>query len=440
MLKYLSYYKRFIYIIYILWKYNIISITGKINYKQNDISKALEKLGPAFIKLGQFLSTRPDLVGIKMANSLSYLRDNLPCFSFDIVQAIIEKEFSKKLEEVYCNFNKIPVAAASIAQVHRATTIEGKEVAVKIKRPLIDKILTKEIDFFYFIVNILDKKFPQYKRLKLSEVIATLEASFKFELDLSFEAAAADELSNNNNLEYIHIPKVDWLRTSSKVFTMEWIDAISIYERDKLVELDINLKELATNFTVMFFNQTFVNGFFHADLHQGNIMVNNKGEIILLDFGIMGRIDYKNRIYIAKILHGFLNKDYRLIAKTHQEAGYIPQYKSAEEFAQACRAIGEPIMSLPPKDISIAKLLEQLFIITENFQMETQPQLLLLQKTMIMVEGIGKTLCPEVNLWHLAEPWIKEWAKDNLSTEARSAKLIKKIIQKITNHLEQELY
>ena len=270
-------------------------------------------------------------------------------------------------------------------------------------------------------------------------MVKTIETSFKFELDLSFEASAADELLEQNKLEYVLIPKVDWLRTSNRIFTMEWADAISIYERENLIKTNLNLTILAKNFAIMFFNQAFVNGFFHADLHQGNIMVNSQGQIILLDFGIMGRLDYKNRLYITQILHGFLNKDYDLIARIHRQAGYIDNNQSVKQFAQACRAIGEPIMNLPPEEISIAKLLGQLFKITEDFQMQTQPQLILLQKTMIMVEGIGKILCPEANLWHLAEDWIKLWAQENLSVEARSTKLVKHILKKIVTKLECEL-
>ena len=427
MFKSLRHLGRIIYIGYVFLK------------NRKNIALSLEELGPAFIKLGQFLSTRPDLIGQKMAQSFEYLRDQLPSFPFKQVRKIILSEFGKEIEELYSQFDENPVAAASIAQVHKATTIEGEIVAVKVRRPNIDKILLQEIQFFYFVASILDKIFPGYKRLKLMEVVKTIETSFKFELDLSFEAAAASELFEKNKLEYVCVPKVDWLRTSHKVLTMEWIDAVSIYERDKLVAMKIDLTKLATNFAVMFFSQAFVSGFFHADLHQGNIMINKEGQIILLDFGIMGRLDYYNRLYVAQILHGFLNRDYNLIAKIHQQAGYVSDEYSTEVFAQSCRAIGEPIMNLSPEQISIAKLLGQLFKVTEDFQMETQPQLLLLQKTMIMVEGIGKILCPNQNLWMLAEGWIKEWAKDNVSVEAKAAKIVKKIVKQFLAKFKEEL-
>lgn len=403
---------------------------------KKNLALSFEELGPAFIKLGQFLSTRPDLVGINMANSLGYLRDKLSHFSFKLVKKIIFEELGQEINQIFKEFKEIPVAAASIAQVHEATTIDGLKVAVKVRRPGIEKKLQKEVKFFYFIAAKIEFFFPKYKRLKLTEVIQTIETSFKLELDLRLEAAAADELLANNKMEYVHIPKVYWLYTAEKVFTMEWVDAISIYEREQLIDHEIDLTKLATNFAVMFFNQAFVDGFFHADLHQGNIMVTKDGKIVLLDYGIMGRVDYRNRIHVAKILHGFLNKDYHLIAEIHKQAGYINDKCNLGQFAQACRAIGEPIMNLPANKISIAKLLGQLFKITEDFQMETQPQLLFLQKTMIMVEGIGKILSPNDNLWILAEPWIKEWAKNNIAIEAKAAKAIKTIIQKLMQKLD----
>ena len=415
----------------------ILRITYVFLKNRKNLALSLEELGPAFIKLGQFLSTRPDLIGVKLADSLGYLRDKLPYFSFEIVKEIIFEELGQDINQIFKEFRELPVAAASIAQVHEATTIDGLKVAVKIRRPGIEKKLQNEVKVFYFIAKKIELFFPKYKRLKLTQVVQAIENSFKLELDLRLEAAAADELHANNKIEYIHIPKVFWLYTTEKIFTMEWVDAISIYEKDKLINYKIDLTKLATNFAVMFFNQAFVDGFFHADLHQGNIMVTTDGKIVLLDYGIMGRIDYQNRMYVAKILHGFLNKDYHLIAEIHRQAGYINDKCDLGQFSQACRAIGEPIMNLQADKISIAKLLGQLFKITEDFQMETQPQLLFLQKTMIMVEGIGKILSPHDNLWILAEPWIKEWAKDNIAIEAKAKKAIRAIVQKIVQKLDK---
>ena len=418
--------------------FRAIYISYKLLKHKNNIAKALEELGPAFIKLGQFLSTRPDLIGEDLSLSFDYLRDNLPSFSFDQVKKIIQEELKNDLDKLFQDFDPNPIAAASIAQIHQAITKDGKKVAVKIRRPNIDKILAREIKFFYFIARKIEFFFPKYKRLKLTKVVETLENSFKLELDLRLEAAAADELLHNNKLAYVRIPKIDWLYTGEKVMTMEWIDAISIYNREKLQEFKIDLKKLTNNLAISFFSQAFIDGFFHADLHQGNIMVDKNANIVLLDFGIMGRLAYKERIYIAQILYGFLERDYKKIARIHIQAGYVSKRFMIEQFAQSCRAIGEPIMNLPADKISIAKLLGQLFKVTEDFQMETQPQLLLLQKTMIMVEGIGKILCPQENLWILSESWIKEWAKNNISIEARLAKIIKKIALQIIEKIEQE--
>lgn len=352
------------------------------------------------------------------------------------VRKIIFAEFGQEIEQLFLEFKEIPVAAASIAQVHQAITIDGLKVAVKIRRPNVEKQLAREIKFFYFIATKIERFFPKYNRLRLTEVVNKLENSFKFELDLRLEAAAADELYVCNKLDFIIIPKVCWLYTSEKIFTMEWIEATSIYERELLLTKKIDLTKLASNLAIMFFEQAFTKGYFHADLHQGNIMVTDEAKIVLLDYGIMGRLDYENRIYVAKILYGFLKKDYHLIAEIHKQAGYINQNCDLHQFAQACRAIGEPIMNLAADKISMAKLLSQLFKITEDFQMETQPQLLLLQKTMLMVEGIGKVLCPDKNLWFLAEEWIKQWAEENIAIEARAAKAIKNIFYKIIEKFE----
>jgi len=417
----------------------LIHISAVFLQNRKNIARAFEKLGPAFIKLGQFLSTRPDLVGEDVANSLGYLRDKLPPFAFSQVKKIIYEEFNQEIDQLFREFSNTPVAAASIAQVHKATTMDGRILAVKVRRPKIEKILAKEVQFFYFVARIIEKLFPKYRRLKLKEVVKTIEASFKFEVDLSFEAAAASELLEKNKLDFVKIPKVDWFLTSQQVFTMEWVDAISIYDKEKRIETGVDLTELATNFAVMFFSQAFADGFFHADLHQGNVMVNNQGQVILLDYGIMGRLNYSNRVYVAQILHGFLTRDYTLIAELHKKAGYISDECNVEVFAQSLRAVGEKIMNLSPDEVSIAKLLAQLFKITEDFQMETQPQLLLLQKTMIMVEGIGKILCKEKNLWILAEPWIKKWAEENISPEVKAAKLIKKFASLLINKIKDDI-
>lgn len=399
---------------------------------RNKIALGLERLGPAYIKLGQFLSTRPDIIGNELASSFAYLRDNLSGFDFREVKKIIEREKKQPLEELFSFFSTEPVAAASIAQVHKAITIDGREVAVKIRRPGIKKKLLREVDFFYFLVRVLNFLFTKsLRRLKLLEVVKKIESSFRYELDLKLEAAAADELRENNKLDYLIVPAVDWLLTSERMLTLEWIEATSIYDFVKLKEEKVNIKELTTHFAITFLSQAFDYGFFHADPHQGNILVTKEGKIALVDFGIVGRLDRKNRIYVARILHGFIKRDYDLLAELHLKAGYIKENCEVGLFKQNLRAIGEQIMNLPAEKISMANLLGQLFKITEEFDMEIQPQLLFLQKTMIMIEGIGKTLSPQENLWVLAEDWIQNWAKRNLAIEAKLAKTIKKIINKI---------
>ena len=402
---------------------------------RNKMALGLEKLGPAYIKLGQFLSTRPDIIGHELADSFAYLRDNLTGFDFSKVREIIKKEKKQSLEDLFSFFSQEPVAAASIAQVHKAITIDGKEVAVKIRRPGIKKKLLREVEFFYFIARILNF-FKNLERLRLIEVVKKIESSFRYELDLNLEAAAADELRENNQLDYLVIPAVDWLLTSERMLTLEWIEATSIYELAKLKEDGINIRELTTRFSIAFLSQAFDHGFFHADPHQGNILVTKDGKIALVDFGIVGRLDQQNRIYVARILHGFVKRDYNLVADLHLKAGFIKQDCDIGLFKQNLRAIGEQIMNLPADKISMANLLGHLFKIAEEFDMEVQPQLLFLQKTMIMIEGIGKILSPHDNLWVLSEDWIQEWAKRNLAIEVKLAKTLKNFVNKIIEKLE----
>jgi ubiquinone biosynthesis protein len=384
------------------------------------LSLALEELGPSFIKLGQALSVRSDIVGEKIAEDLASLRDDLPPFNSEVAINIIEKELEKPLEELFDYFEEEPVAAASIAQVHFAKNKDGEEVAVKILRPNIQTRFRRDLDLFYWAASQIERKIPKYRRLKLREVVETFASSTKMEMDFMYEAAAASELANNFEFDDdIRVPKIFWNRTTEKVLTLERFYGCKI---DNLEELkanghnpDLILKKSAN----IFLKQALRDGFFHADMHPGNVLVNDKGQIAVFDFGIMGRIDRKTRIFLAEMLLGFLSRDYKKVSDVHFEAGYIPQNESRELFAQACRSIGEPIMDLPQNEISIAKLLEQLFRVTEQFNMETQPQLLLLQKTMMMAEGIGRSLNPEINFWELSRELIEDWGKENLGPKAR---------------------
>ena len=384
------------------------------------LARALETMGPSFIKLGQTLSTRADLVGEDIAADLAMLRDKLPPFSSRQARAIVENELEKPLSELFSHFEDTPVAAASIAQVHWAVTPDNRKVAVKILRPDIEKAFARDIALFFWIARLIEALRPGLRRLKPVDVIRLFEAAVRIEMDLRFEAAAASELKENGKGDVgFYVPEVDWQRTSHRVMTLEWIEGTPIFDRDALIAKGHDPKKIAGQLAVIFFNQAYRDGFFHADMHPGNLFVNGNGDIVPVDFGIMGRLDKKTRIYVAQILRGFLLRDYHAVARVHFAAGYVPSSQSEGNFAQACRSIGEPIVGLPQNQISIAKLLAQLFKITEDFQMETQPQLLLLQKTMVLVEGVGAMLYPDVNMWQLAEPWIERWAIENLSKKAQ---------------------
>jgi ubiquinone biosynthesis protein len=417
---------RLLYTLLVFARYRALLpiIRGEVNEdiakKPLKLARAFEKLGPSFIKLGQTLSTRPDIIGEHAADDLAKLQDKLPPFPSPIAIAQIEYELGKPLEELFLSFNEKPVAAASIAQVHQAITKENKPVAVKVLRPSVEKAFARDIAFFYWCARWIERLFPQAKRLKPREVVDLFAQSVKIEMDFRFEAAAASELKANTKKDkHLYVPDIDWRRTSQRVLTLEWVEGISIYDRDALMAQGHDLREIASRLAVTFFNQAYRDGFFHADLHPGNVFVGKDGEIIPVDFGIMGRLDHENRLYVAQILQGFLERDYRKVAKIHIRAGYVPPQTSVELFAQACRSIGEPIVGLPTNQISVGKLLSQLFKITEDFAMETQPQLLLLQKTLVLVEGLGARLDPEINMWKLAEPWIKNWAIEHLGPEAQ---------------------
>lgn len=390
------------------------------------------ELGPIYIKFGQTLSTRPDLVGSEVAESLKYLQDKLPAFDIKIVHKKIEERFGNKISELFAEFDDNPVAAASIAQVHKAKLKSGEIVAVKILRPEIAEKYEKDMQFLEFCANIASKTLKKAKRLKPNEVIAVFRQSMKFELDLRSEAAAASRIYDNFiDDDSLLIPKIYWQFTTNDIITLEWVDGVSIYDKDRIVESGLDPKNIAAKIAIIFFNQAYRDGFFHADLHPGNIIVCPDGRVALVDFGIVGSLSESDRLAIAEILYAFLKKDYQLVAEVHRNIGYIPKDTDLDQFAMSCRAIAEPIIGLAIKDISIGNLLAQLFKVTEEFGMETQPQLLLLQKTMVVVEGIGRSLDPEINMWQLAEPWIKKWAAKNLSPEAKILRVIKKIFSNL---------
>ena len=392
------------------------------------LALALRELGPSFIKLGQSLSTRPDLIGAEVAEDLTGLQDRLPAFDAAEAKATIAREFDKPVDALFVAFDETPVAAASIAQVHFAVTSDIdesgaeilREVAVKILRPGIERAFARDLELFMWTAQWIERVQPSLRRLKPVEVVATFARVVANEMDLRMEAAAASELAENfYGDETFRVPAVDWRRTARRVLTLERIHGLPIDERAKMIEHGLDPNEVLTRTSAAFFNQVFRDGFFHADMHAGNLSVGFDGAAQAVDFGIMGRLDLETRRYLGEMFIGFLDGDYRRVAEVHFKAGYVPADQPLDEFMQACRSIGEPILGLPLDEISIARLLGQLFQVTERFQMETQPQLLLLQKTMVAMEGIGRILNPHVNMWRLARPQIEEWVIATLGPQAR---------------------
>ncbi len=408
--------------------FNIISI-GSTKKSLNDQKKpgeklcmALEGMGTTFIKLGQFLATRPDIIGEELAVDLEKLQDKLPAFETYEAKKIIKREIG---EDQFNNILEIsdPIAAASIAQVHIAkikNENQNKEVAIKILRPDIEKLFNEELDALMLFAYIIENTFSKAKRLKLIEVVYLLREITNIEMDLRFEAAAANELyENTKNDKGFNVPKIYWNYTSKKILTLDKVEGISIREYDKLEKLGIDLKILAENLIQHFLKQAVRDGFFHGDMHQGNLFVDEKGNIVPVDFGIMGRLDKNNRKFLAEILYGFIQRDYTKVAEVHFQAGLVPEDTSKEDFAQALRSVGEPIFGQSIKDISGGNLLSQLFEITEKFNMPTQTPLLILQKTMVVVEGVARKLYPETNIWEVSRPVLEDWLKSVKSPKSK---------------------
>jgi ubiquinone biosynthesis protein len=384
--------------------------------------EAFQELGPAAIKFGQALATRPDLVGAEAARDLQLLQDNLPPAPFEQVKKAIEQGLEKPLDQVFREIDPEPVGAASIAQVHRAVTTEGKLVAVKVLRPNIEEDFARAIETYEWAAARVEEWGGEAPRLRPRAVIAYFKQWTARELDLRREAASASELRENLVAESgFFVPAIDWSRTSRRVMTLEWIDGIKLTDREALVEAGHDLKALAAILVRAFLRQAVIDGFFHADLHQGNLFALPDGRLAAIDFGIMGRIDRQARFWLAEILYGLLTGNYLRVAEIHFEAQYVPAHHNVEEFATALRAVGEPIRGLPVKDISIGQMLDGLFNITRDFDMPTQPHLLLLQKTMVMEEGVAHNLDPDINMWETAEPFLREWVRGELGPEAALA-------------------
>lgn len=393
--------------------------------KEPDYAGAFEKIGPAAIKLGQTLATRPDLVGEEAARDLLRLQDTLPALPFAKVRAAVEQSLDAPLDTLFASIEPEPVGAASVAQVHKAVTSDGRIVAVKVLRPGIEAKFASDIETYEWIAAHAAARGGELARLRPREVIATFKQWTLRELDLRREAAAASELRAMMIAEsgYI-VPEIDWKRTSRRVMTLEWIDGIKLTDRAALEAAGIDLKTTATTLVRTFLTQAITHGFFHADLHQGNLFVLPDGRIAAIDFGIMGRIHRQARIWLAEILYGLITGNYRRVAEIHFDAQYVPSHHNVEEFTTALRAVGEPIRGVPVKDISVGNMLDGLFAVTREFDMPTQPHLLLLQKTMVMVEGVASTLDPEINMWEAAGPFVESWLRDELGPEARLADAI----------------
>ena len=376
---------------------------------------SLQEMGTTFIKLGQFLATRPDIIGENLAKDLETLQDKLPEFEKSEAALILKKGLGENVYKDISEFSE-PIAAASIAQVHFAKIkINGdiKEVAIKILRPSIEKIFNEEIDALMLLASLTEKIVSKSRRLKLIEVVHLLREITNLEMDLRFEAAAANELYENTKDDIgFNVPKIYWNFTTKNILTLDKIDGISIRESEQLKKNRIDVTKLSKNIIQHFLRQAIRDGFFHADMHQGNIFVNKNSEIIPVDFGIMGRLDNLSKRYLAEILYGFTQRDYKRVAKVHLLANLVPKNTSLSEFAQALRSIGEPIFGQSVKNISGSKLLNQLFEVTEKFNMQTQPQLLLLQKTMVVVEGVARKLDPETDIWETSKPILENWLKE----------------------------
>jgi len=401
------------------------------------LSDSLESMGTTFIKLGQFLATRPDIIGEDLSKKLENLQDKLPPFSIIQAKEIVKNDLGDDTYNSIINLSE-PVAAASIAQVHKAQINDNgtiKDVAIKILRPEIKKIFNEEIDAMMLFAFFIESFIKKTKRLKLVEVVFLLKEITNLEMDLRFEAAAANEYAENTKNDVgFRVPQIYWNFTSENVMTLDWVDGVSIRETEELKKQNLNTEKIAEDIIQNFLRHAVRDGFFHADMHQGNIFINNNGDIVPIDFGIMGRLDKMSKRFLAEILFGFIQRDYRKVAEVHLIAGLVPKHVPIDDLAQALRSIGEPIFGQAVKNISGGKLLKQLFDVTEKFNMQTQPQLLMLQKTMVVVEGVARKLNPNTNIWTTSKPVLENWlkeTKDPMTTINETLKNTSEVIKRL---------
>ena len=390
--------------------------------RQAALSSAIDRLGPSYVKLGQFLATRPDIVGARIAGELERLQDRMAPASRQFAIERVETAFDAKWDTVFSEFGEA-VAAASVAQVHRARVRDGageRDVAVKVLRPGVEWRFARDLADMFFAARLAESWAPDLQRLRLAGVVETLERSVRMEMDFRLEAAAAAEFAQNvADDPEIRAPKIDWDRTTREILTMEWIDGRPANDPEDLRQRGFDPPVIGRRLIQAFLRHALYDGFFHADMHPGNFLVDDAGRIVVLDFGIMGRLGLKERRFLAEILFGFIRKDYLRVAEVHFEAGYVPRAYRVEDFAQAIRAIGEPIHARPADQISMAKLLTLLFEVTSLFEMTTRLELVMLQKTMVVVEGVARKLDPHLDMWATAEPVVGAWIAENLGPRGK---------------------
>ena len=427
------------------WPFKWLGLRGDLSLPP--ATRALTALGPAYIKFGQILSTRPDIVGDALAVQLKYLQDKLPPFPTAIAKRMIEDELRQPVDQIFASFSE-PVAAASIAQVHKAVLRDtGQEVAVKVLRPGIERAFAKDIDAFWLAASVIDRLAPGARRLRPLEVIAHFEGVVLGELDLRLESAAAGEFAANTAGDAgFQVPKPVWDLSARHVMTIGWAEGLSMSDTEGLDAAGHDRTRLASRVLQLFLSHALRDGYFHADMHQGNLKVAANGDIIAYDFGIMGRLDeYTRRVY-AEILFGFIRRDYRRVAEVHFEAGYVPPDRDIDEFARALRVVGEPIFGMDASRISMARLLAYLFEVTERFGMATRTELILLQRTMVVVEGVARSLDPQVNIWQVAQPIVEGYIKQNIGPRAllrdlaRTALVLARFAPKLPRLVEDRLF
>jgi ubiquinone biosynthesis protein len=424
---------RFLYVIYIILKFGLDQFLNTkttafihiallpIRFNQSEENRAtrlriaLEDLGPIFVKFGQMLSTRRDLLPDDIANELAKLQDQVPPFSFSIAKNILEKAYRKPLKQQFIDFQETPVASASVAQVHFAKLYTGQEVAVKILRPNIKKQIERDIKLLAWLAYILESLWNDGRRLKPREVVSEFARHTKSELNLLLEAGHCSHLGENfKDKKLLIVPEVYWDHCYDNVMVMERMNGIPISNIKELNKRNIDIPTLARNGVEIFFTQVFRDGFFHADMHPGNIQVRADGKYIALDFGIMGTLSEEDKKYLARNFLCFFKRDYRGVAEAHVESGWVPSGTSVDEFENAIRSVCEPIFNKPLKEISFGKLLIRLFQTSRQFNMEIQPQLTMLQKTLLNVEGLGRDLDPNLDLWQTASPFLETWLKKEM--------------------------